>query len=74
MHGILIHTYIFYIHIYTYIFRSKLKLVEHSTITRYGEIQHRLLNEEYSASITKRLLTSPHRKNRADANFININE
>ena len=48
-----------------FLFRSKQKLVEHSTINHYGEIQHRLLNEKYSTTIEERLLTTPHRKKRA---------
>ena len=37
--------------------RSKSSLVEHSTIIRDGKIQHQLLNQEYSFTITKRLLS-----------------
>ena len=45
--------------------RSKSSLVEHSTIIRNGKIQHQLLNQEYSFTITKRLPSTTHRKDRA---------
>ena len=44
--------------------RSKSSLVEHSTIIRNGKIQHQLLNQEYSFTITKRLPSTTHRKDR----------
>ena len=44
---------------------SKSSLVEHSTIIRNGKIQHQLLNQEYSFTITKRLPSTTHRKDRA---------
>ena len=46
--------------------RSKFSLVEHSTIIRNGKIQHQLLNQEYSFTITQRLPSTTHRKDRAD--------
>ena len=45
--------------------RSKFSLVEHSTIIRNGKIQHQLLNQEYSFTITQRLPSTTHRKDRA---------
>ena len=45
--------------------RSKSSLVEHSTIIRNGKIQHQLLNQEYSFTITKRLPSTTHRKDGA---------
>ena len=45
--------------------RSKFSLVEHSTIIRNGKIQHQLLNQEYSFTITQRLPSKTHRKDRA---------
>ena len=44
---------------------SKFRLVEHSTIICNGKIQHQLLNQEYSFTITKRLPSTTHRKDRA---------
>ena len=48
----------------TYI-RSKFRLVEHSRIIRDGKIQHWLLNQEYSFTITQRLSSTTHQKDRA---------
>ena len=45
--------------------RARSSLVEHSTIIRNGKIQHQLLNQEYSFTITKRLPSTTHRKDRA---------
>lgn len=45
--------------------RSKFRLVEHSTIICNGKIQHQLLNQEYSFTITQRLFSTTHRKDRA---------
>ena len=45
--------------------RSKFRLVEHYTIMRDGKIQHQLLNQEYSFTITQRLPSTTHRKDRA---------
>ena len=45
--------------------RSKFCLVEHSTIIRNGKIQHQLLNQEYSFTISQRLPSTTHRKDRA---------
>ena len=42
--------------------RSRSSLVEHSTIIRNGKIQH---HQEYSFTITKRLPSTTHRKDRA---------
>ena len=44
---------------------SKFRLVEHSTIICNGKIQHQLLNQEYSFTITQRLSSTTHRKDRA---------
>lgn len=44
---------------------SKFRLVEHSTIICNGKIQHQLLNQEYSFTITQRLFSTTHRKDRA---------
>ena len=44
--------------------RSKFSLVEHSMIIRNGKIQHQLLNQEYSFTITHRLPSTTHRKDR----------
>ena len=44
---------------------SKFRLVEHSTRIRDGKIQHRLLHQEYSFTITQRLSSTTHRKDRA---------
>ena len=41
--------------------RSRFRLVEHSTTIRNGKIQHQLLNQEYSSTITQRLPSSTHR-------------
>ena len=43
---------------------SKFRLVEHSTIICNGKIQHQLLNQEYSFTITQRLSSTTHRKDR----------
>ena len=45
--------------------RSKFRLVGHSTTFRNGKIQHQLLNQEYSFTITQGLPSTTHRKDRA---------
>ena len=45
--------------------RSKFRLVEHSSIIRNGKIQHQLLNQEYSFTITQRLSPTTYRKDQA---------
>ena len=47
------------------LYTLQVSLVEHSTIIRNGKIQHQLLNQEYSFTITKRLPSTTHRKDRA---------
>ena len=41
-----------------FLIRSKLSIVEHSTIIRNGKIQHWILYKEYSSPITERLLAT----------------
>ena len=51
--------------VFTLYTRSKFKLVEHSTIIRDGKIQHQLLDQEYSFTITQRLPSTTYRKDGA---------
>ena len=45
-------------HYTDFLIRSRLRLVEHSTIIRDGKIRYWLVHKEYSSSIAKRLLSS----------------
>ena len=47
-----------------FLIRSKLRLVEHSTVIRNGKIQHWILYKEYSSTVTERLLATKSEQSR----------
>ena len=48
-----------------FLIRSKIRIVEHSTIIRNGKIQHQIPYKEYSPSIAEWLLATPNWENQA---------